>query len=90
MAIVMGNGNGGNGNQYLHEDAVDSQTAAAFLGIHYKTIERMARMGQLSATKPGKSWQFLLSLLSEWRKEQMNSNLKHPLNNHEQKENEPK
>ena len=68
--------NDGNGNQPPHEEAVDSRTAAAFLHIHYKTLERKAHMGQVPAMKLGKEWQYLLSLLSEWRKEQMNSNLK--------------
>ena len=81
---------GGNGNRPPHEEAVDSRTAAVFLGIHYKTLERMARMGLVPATKLGKKWQFLLSLLSEWRKEQMNSNLsKHlQLTNKKKKEHE--
>ena len=81
---------GGTSNQPPHEQSVDSRIGAAFLGIHYKTLERMARKGEVPADKPGKSWQFLLSLLSEWRKERMNSNLnKHRLpDNHKQKENE--
>jgi excisionase family DNA binding protein len=61
------------------EQSVGSKEAAKFLRIHYKTVERMARTGELPATKDGKSWQFLLSLLDEWRREQMRSNLaKHP------------
>lgn len=82
----MENAKGGIGNQPPHEEAVDSRTAAAFLGIHYKTLERMARIGQVPAMKLGKEWQFLLSLLNEWRKEQMTSNLKLPPINNEQKE----
>jgi excisionase family DNA binding protein len=83
----------GNGNKRLqppHEEAVDSHTAAAFLGIHHKTLERMARKGLIPATKFGKSWQFLLSLLDEWRKKQMNSNLNknQPPKKNEEKENE--
>lgn len=77
---------GGSNIQLSSEEAVNSRTAAAFLGIHYKTLERMARMGQVPAMKLGKEWQFLLSLLSEWRELQMNSNLKFPQNN-KQKEN---
>ncbi len=73
---------GGNGTEGTFERSVDLRTAAAFLGIHYKTLERMARLGQVPAMKPGNSWQFLLSLLSEWRKEEMNFNLK---KNREQK-----
>lgn len=67
-----------------HEETVDLRTAATFLRISCKTLERMARRGEVPADKPGKSWQFLLSLLSEWRKERMNSNVvKHtPTNNH--------
>jgi excisionase family DNA binding protein len=81
---------GGKGIQPRHEEAVDSRTAAAFLHLHHKTLERKARMGQIPAMKLGKEWQFLRSLLSEWRKEQMNSNLKRsPNNSNEQKENRP-
>jgi hypothetical protein len=64
--------------------------AAAFLHIHYKTLERKARMRQVPAMKFGKEWQFLLSLLSEWQKDQMNSNLNEhqPPNNKGKKESE--
>jgi len=74
----------GNRSQASHEETVDSHIAAAFLGIHYKTLERMARKGKVPADKLGQSWQFLLSLLSEWRKERMISNLTTPKhqNNH--------
>jgi excisionase family DNA binding protein len=57
------------------ERSVGSREAADFLGIHYKSVERMARMGDVPAAKSGKAWQFLLSLLDEWRREQMRSNL---------------
>lgn len=84
----MAESNGGNGNQPLHEEAVDSKTAAAFLIIHYKTLERMARKGQVPAMKVGKEWQFLLSLLSEWRIEQMNLNVSKSRPSSKQKEKE--
>jgi hypothetical protein len=82
--------NGDKGVEDTFELPVDSRTAALFIGIHYKTLEQMARMHLVPATKFGKSWQFLLSLLSEWRKEQMNSNLNKPAppKNNEQKESE--
>ncbi len=87
IAEVLGmNGSGGKGNPRPPEESVDSQTAAAFLRIHPKTLERMARKGQIPAMKLGKEWQYLLSLLSEWREGQMNSNLngyRHPNNNAE-------
>jgi hypothetical protein len=64
-----------NGNPPPPEESVDSQTAATFLRIHPKTLERKARMGQVPAMKLGKEWQYLLSLLGEWREGEMNSNL---------------
>ena len=64
-----------NGNERHHESPIDSKTAAAYLNIHYKTLERMARMGEVPATKSGRAWQYLRSLLRNWLKEQMNSNL---------------
>lgn len=66
-------------NTTPHELPIDSKTAAAYLNIHYKTVELMARMGEIPATKSGKSWQFLRSMLSDWLREQMKSNLKRPL-----------
>jgi excisionase family DNA binding protein len=79
---------GGSGIQLPHEETVDSRVGARFLGVHYKTIEQMARMGQVPATKFGKSWRFLPSLLGEWRKEQMKSNLNKNPEPKNKKENE--
>jgi excisionase family DNA binding protein len=86
----MRNGDGECSYEIPHEPPVNSKTAAAYLNIHYKTLERMARKRQVPAMKLGKEWQFLLSLLSEWRNERMNSNLKdrHPSNKNDKKENE--
>lgn len=64
-----------NGKAAALERSVGSREAADFLGIHYKSLERMARMGEVPASKSGKAWQFLLSLLDEWRREKMRSNL---------------
>jgi excisionase family DNA binding protein len=69
------------------EQPVDSRTAAAFLGIHYKTLERMARKGEVPATKLGKSWQFRLSVLSKWFDAQLNSNVaRHPATTNQKEE----
>jgi excisionase family DNA binding protein len=68
--------------QILFEPPVDSRTAAAAIGIHYKTLERMARKGLVPATKLGRSWQFRLSVLSDWFNVQLKSNSeKDPLAN---------
>jgi len=69
-----------------HELPIDSKTAAAYLNIHYKTVELMARMGEIPATKSGKSWQFLRSMLSDWLRERMKSNLRKPPTKDGQKE----
>ena len=72
-----------NGNETDDESPIDSKTAAAYLNIHYKTLERMARVGEIPATKSGRSWQFLRSLLRDWLRVRMNSNVrnKNPLTN---------
>jgi excisionase family DNA binding protein len=56
------------------EPPVDSRTAAAALGVHYKTLERMARKGEVPAAKLGRSWMFRLSVLSAWFNRKMHSN----------------
>jgi excisionase family DNA binding protein len=84
----MKESNGGNDIQPSHESLIDSRTAATYLNIHPKTLERMARMGEVPATKHGRSWQFLQSLLSKWLKERMKPNLNEhrPQKDDEQKE----
>jgi excisionase family DNA binding protein len=56
------------------ESPVDSRTAAAYLGIHYKVLERMARKREVPAFKVGRSWMFKLSVLSDWLDQKMHSN----------------
>jgi excisionase family DNA binding protein len=56
------------------EKLVNSRTAATLIGVHYKTLERMARHGEVPALKLGKSWQFRLSMLSHWLDGQLKSN----------------
>lgn len=72
----MGNGDNANSGTFSNELPVDSKAAAAYLNIHYKTLELMARMGEIPATKYGKSWQFLPSMLSDWLRQKMKSNLR--------------
>ncbi len=62
--------------QIIFEPAVDSRTAAAAIKIHYKTLELLARKGQVPATKLGRSWQYRLSILSEWINGELRSNCK--------------
>lgn len=70
----------GNGNQ-LHiqerkmpvsshdasfEPLLDSEEAAALLKIHPKTLQKLARKGEISAIHIGKLWRFRASALNEW------------------------
>ena len=70
----------GNGNQ-LHiqerkmpvssydavfEPLLDSSEAAALLKIHPKTLQKLARNGEIAAIQIGKLWRFRVSALNEW------------------------
>lgn len=59
----------------LLEWPVNSRTAAPLFGLHYKTLERMARRGEVPATKLGKSWQFRMSRLSSWFDARLDANV---------------
>jgi len=50
------------------EPLLDSDEAAALLKIHPKTLQRMARRGEISAIQIGKLWRFRASVLNEWIK----------------------
>jgi len=70
----------GNGNQNhalerkkpasVREDAfeplLDSTEAAALLKIHPKTLQKMARNGEITAIQIGKLWRFRASALNDW------------------------
>jgi excisionase family DNA binding protein len=45
---------------------MDSTEAGAFLGVHPKTINRLARLGQIPAFRIGKLWRYRISDLTEW------------------------
>lgn len=48
------------------ERLLDSEEAAALLKIHPKTLQRMARQGEITAIHIGKLWRFRASVLNEW------------------------
>jgi excisionase family DNA binding protein len=50
----------------LFERLLDSDEAAALLGIHKKTLQRMARTGELPGFQIGDLWRFRASTLNEW------------------------
>jgi len=50
------------------EPVLDSRQAAALLGIHPKTLQRLARSGRIPSIRIGKSWAFRASALDNWLK----------------------
>jgi len=50
----------------LFEALLDSTEAAELLKIHPKTLQKMARKGEIAAVQIGKLWRFRASALNEW------------------------
>lgn len=48
------------------EPLLDSAEAAALLKIHPKTLQKMARNGEIVAIQIGKLWRFRASALNDW------------------------
>jgi excisionase family DNA binding protein len=48
------------------EPLLDSDEAARLLRIHPKTLQRMARNGEIRGLQIGKLWRFRASQLNEW------------------------
>ena len=48
------------------ERLLDSDEAASLLGIHKKTLQRMARNGEIPGFQIGDLWRFRASVLNEW------------------------
>jgi excisionase family DNA binding protein len=55
------------------EKVLDSREAAALLGIHPKTLQRLARSRKVPAIRIGKSWAFRASALDNWLRTQLAS-----------------
>jgi excisionase family DNA binding protein len=48
------------------EPLLDSTEAADLLRIHPKTLQKMARRGEIQGTHVGRLWRFRASDLNEW------------------------
>lgn len=48
------------------ERLLDSEEAASLLRIHPKTLQRMARSGEIKGVQIGKLWRFRASQLDQW------------------------
>lgn len=55
------------------EPLIDILAAAGLLKIHPKTLQRMARCGQIPAVRIGRYWRFRASQLDSWIRTQVNS-----------------
>lgn len=52
--------------QPFFEPVLDSEEAAELLHIHPKTLQRLARNGDIPGFRIGKLWAFRASALNEW------------------------
>ena len=48
------------------EPLLNSEQAADLLQIHHKTLQKLARRGEIRGTHVGKLWRFRASDLNEW------------------------
>jgi excisionase family DNA binding protein len=48
------------------EQLLTLKEAAPLLGMHWKTLEILARRGEIPAVKLGKRWRFRVSALDRW------------------------
>ena len=55
------------------EHLLDTDEAAALLRIHPKTLQKMARNGEISGVQVGRLWRFSDSVLNEWLEHKMAS-----------------
>ena len=53
------------------EPLLDSDEAAALLKIHPKTLQKMARAGQITGVQIGRLWRFRASVLNDWLEHKM-------------------
>jgi excisionase family DNA binding protein len=58
---------------FFPEPLLDSVQAAAILLLHPKTLQRMARRGDIRALQIGKVWRFRASVLDEWIQQKLAS-----------------
>jgi len=71
---LSGAGPQGLENSTEFEPVVDSEEAAKFLNINPKTLQKMARTGDVPAYRIGKLWKFRISDLDGWLRSRVISN----------------
>ena len=55
------------------EQLLDTDEAATLLKIHPKTLQKMARNGEITGVQVGRLWRFRASVLNEWLEHKMAS-----------------
>jgi excisionase family DNA binding protein len=53
------------------ERLLDSEEAASLLKIHPKTLQKMARNGEIAGVQIGRLWRFRASVLNSWLQQKM-------------------
>jgi excisionase family DNA binding protein len=64
---------GSSATPQIFEPLLDSREAAALLHVHYKTLERKARCGEIPGYQIAGRWYFRVSELDAWVRSQLNS-----------------
>ena len=60
------------GSTSTFEPLLSAEEAASYLRMHPKTLQKMARGGQVPCIRYGRNWYFRLSALDAWVREQEN------------------
>jgi excisionase family DNA binding protein len=55
------------------EPLLDSHKAAAMLGFHPRTLQRMVQRGEIAGLHVGKLWRFRASAIDQWIERKMAS-----------------
>jgi excisionase family DNA binding protein len=53
------------------EPLLDSHAAAALLGVHPRTLQRMVLRGEIAGVHVGKLWRFRPSAIDQWIERQL-------------------
>lgn len=53
-------------SQAIFEPLLSDSQAGKLLGLHPKTVQRLARQGELPAVRIGRYWRFRASALNAW------------------------
>ena len=55
------------------EPLIDANEVAGLLGLHFKTVQQMAREGDMPAIRVGRYWRFRKSGIDRWLRSKLHS-----------------